>query len=414
MAGAPFYVQASTGATDSAGTFTFTGVATGTVGDIVILQIFNDGTGVINWGTLTNSNINKLDGTAGWTEIGIFFAGAAAQQRLFIGRRTSASSAPTFTASANTSGDDVYGRMWEFTNVAAGTTLATVIENSTAGGTSTAGATASASVADAAVTTLGPDRLALNFTGINDDNAQSEFSGQTGGKWFELEGEYADSGGTDASIGVQLGAIFDIGGLNLGSTRNTGTTTWEQRAQSFVATGNMQGVWVNLSKAGAPADNFLVEIQTDNAGVPSGSVVASADAIAGTTLLTTLAGLSPRYIPLAATLTATQTYWVVFRRSGSLDNTNNYVLYGAANIVTGSSSYYVTGAWTAADAVNDIGIGVVTSTTGGTIDGGTFTQVDGTDTWCTVGFALIGTTPAGPAMRAPRNPAVNFQDPAYV
>lgn len=221
---APAFVQASTGATDATGAFTFTGVATGTIGHIVVVQILVDGTGAISWGTISGTNINNLAGTANvWTEVGIFNAGATPQQRIFLGRRTSASAAPTFAASANTSGDDVYGRMYEFSDVNAGSTLADVIENVTPGST-TSGAAVSGTIADAAVTTLGPDRLALNLVGNNDDNAVAAFTGETGGDWVEATAEYADATGTDGCIQLQTANMPTAGTVDGGTATNVDAT----------------------------------------------------------------------------------------------------------------------------------------------------------------------------------------------
>ena len=197
---APTYVQASTGTTDATGAFTFTGVASGTIGDVCVLHIVIDGTGAISWGTLGGANIQDLAGTAStWTLVGTFNIGSptTAQQRVYMGRRTSAGSAPTFTASANTSGDDVYGRMYEFTNVSTGTTLATVIENSSAGSTNTT-VGLSGTPPIPYVTTLGDDRLALIFYGGNDDVTPDNFSSST--EFNLVTAAYAEAGGTDAVL----------------------------------------------------------------------------------------------------------------------------------------------------------------------------------------------------------------------
>lgn len=553
---APSFVQASTGATDATGAFTFTGVA-GTAGNVVILQILIDGTGAISWGTLSATNIEDLAGTDNqWTLIGTYNVGSAtvAQQRLYIGRLINAS-APTFTASANTSGDDVYGRMYEFANVSTGTTLDAVIEggpisglrtddsnvetlygssgtfeyqafsflnanastlgsvsiglskasspsdgifielqadsagspsgsalatsDTLAGSAITAGSayiysfTISASlsanttywivlkrsgarstsshyyvvqsnplaspittvaktsdsgvwstntndisfaigaaggagtevgtsttVADAGMIVLGRERLVLNFVGINDDNAISAFTGMTGGTWAEAVAEYADSGGTDASVGLQIAS--DVGILDVLSsvTASYGfgrVTTQQRAAESFTALGNTVTVAVALRIFGSPSDNAVVEIQTDSAGSPSGTVLGSAS-ISAATLTTTSTAYT---FDIAATLAANSTYWLVFRRSGSLNDTDYFGVGSGTNIAPGTGKVMDSGVWNSA-GTNDMGYLI---TGRGTIDGGTFAQADGTDGWGTVGFALLpvaaGTAKSGLAVIGP-------------
>lgn len=406
----PSYVQASAGATDASGAFTFTGPASGTIGNLVILQILVDGTGAIDWGTLSATNINAIDGTANtWTLVGTFNIGSAAvaQMRLYMGRRTSSSSAPTFTTTANTSGNDVYGRMYEYTNVSTGTTLATVIENATAGSTSSSAGT-NATVADASVQTLGVDRLSLNFVGINDDNITAGFDNQSGGAWQVAISGYHESGGTDASIVSYYAEVtsdvasritdnsftrFDVeGGDGVGAD--------EAQAQSFTvpAARTLQAVEIRLTKSGSPADNFVVEVRETS---QTGTLVASAS-LSGGSVST---AIENTLIPISASLSSGTTYFLVFTRDGARDTANYYQVAGpnTANYANGTRSTRATGAWS--DQADDLSFALDFggSFTGATIDGGTFTQADGTDGWGSVGFALIGTTVSTPFIARPIN-----------
>lgn len=392
---APTYIQANTGATDATGAFTFTG-AVGTAGDLTIIDIFVDGTGAISWGTLSATNISALDGTANtWTLVGTFNAGdpTAAQRRIYMGRRTSAS-APTFTGSANTSGDDLYARMYDFRNVSAGTTLATVIENVTAGSTVTEVGT-SATASDASVTVLGVDRLALNFVGVNDDNAISVFSGETGGDWVQ-QTTYAESGGTDAAISIQTSYV---GPLSI--TYDTSTTAGalpiqgetgfdEMQAQSFSVASDVtiSTVTVTLGKQGTPADDVICEIQADSAGAPSGVALGSASVSAST--LTAFSVSTSFSMSLA--LTASTTYWMVLSRSGARDE-SNYARVdrsGASVYSGGVRSTSNSGVWTNDTQDLYMALQAASSTV---INGGTGSIV-ASDAWGVTGFALIGTTPA--------------------
>lgn len=571
MAGAPTFRQASAGETDATGAFTFTGTASGAQGDIVILQIVVDGTGAISWGSLTSSNINDLSGAAGWTEIGIFNAGVLPQQRLFIGRRTSLSSAPTFSASANTSGDDVYGRFYEFTNVSAGTALAEVIEGGpvsglrtddsnvellygssgtfeyqafsfvntnaatlsrvtlgvskaggpsdgifielqadsagspsgsalatsdtlagssitagsatnypfaisaslsasttywivakrsgardtsnhyyivqsnpltspittvakasntgvwstntndisfaigAAGGTGTQAAT-SASVTDAGVSTLGPDRLALNFVGLADDAmGLAAFAGETNGDWATAGTIYETATGTDATVWLNASYLGD-GPYTLVATSGS-STAWGATAantaiaQSFVAPTTTAAVTVNVGLgAGAPSDDVTVTIETDSAGVPSGSVVTTCGSISGSAL--NLNYRTSVTFPVTVTLTASTTYWIVIRRGGAVDINNNYVVGLGTSYASGAGATYNGSTWTGGG--NDLSFTVLTSTSypsGLTIDGGSdaITSIG----WSVVGFALIGTTVVA-SSRVLTQGFTDFNDPGIV
>jgi hypothetical protein len=228
---APIPLQASNGAVDTMGAWTATGATPLAVGNIVILQVLSDGTGAAP--TFTSAtNIENLAGTDNaWTSIGTNFAVGSptlANQHLWIGR-TINTSAPTFTG-GNSSGDDLYFRMYEFAGVNTGTTLAAVIENATAGSTVNSAGT-SATIADASVQTLGANRLALNFVGGSDDNAIDAFTGMTGGTWAEAVAEYAESSGTDGVIQLQT-ATLDAAG-----TIDNGTDGWADATDGWGCVG---------------------------------------------------------------------------------------------------------------------------------------------------------------------------------
>ena len=220
------FVTASAGAVDTTGAWTATGSAPTAVGNIIILHAVQDGT---TDGSLTFTSATNIENLAGtdnaWTAIGEFSVGASdeARQYLWIGRAINGS-APTFTG-GNSSGEDVYYRMYEFSGCSLGTTLATVIENVTAGATVN-GTGTSTTVADTGVTTLGPNRLALNFSAFNDDltGFGGSFTGETGGDWTSA-GSYGTSTGTDASMNLNTAAIASAGTIN-GGTYTITSMAW--------------------------------------------------------------------------------------------------------------------------------------------------------------------------------------------
>jgi hypothetical protein len=218
---APTLVQAGTGNLYQSGAATAVSLAGAVTGNLVVLHFVMDGN-TSSFSTSSVSNIAALDGTAnsitsGPGGDGSAPVGAASEARLglFIGRATGS----TPSVSMSSTGDDLYFRLYEFTNVNTGSTLASIIENSTAGNFSL-GRASSATIADVDVTTIGPDRLAVNFIGVDDDDQASfdteAFTGQTGGTWVS-GGSYGSATGTDGAIGLQYAAMAAAGTIGGGT-----------------------------------------------------------------------------------------------------------------------------------------------------------------------------------------------------
>lgn len=228
--GAPVYRDVQTGATDAGGAWSYT-CQTGAAGDVFIVQILQDGatTGALT--SVVGSNIENLAGTDNvWTIVPepgpsndwIIGASNEARCRIYIGRATG-TSAPTISG-ANSTSEDLYIRSYRFQNVSTGTTLADVIENATAGVAARSTGTSN-TASDAGVTTLGPDRLALNFVAVNDDNAIALFTGMSGGTWVEVA-EYAESSGTDGAIQMQYALIDSAATINGATASITDIDAW--------------------------------------------------------------------------------------------------------------------------------------------------------------------------------------------
>lgn len=225
---APSFVKAANAFFDASGTwFDVAPVWTSdvTVGNVVILQLLQDGTAAAP--TITTwADVENLAGTDNaMTSIGSFDVGsaAAAKQHLWIGRATGTQ--PNVNTGANSGGDDLFWRWYEFSGVHTGTALSDVIENSSAG-SAVNGAGTSNTVADTGVTTLGADRLALNFVAVNDDNPLDAFTGESGGDWTEAAAEYTESLGTDGAIGLQIATIASAGTINGGTDTMAASDAW--------------------------------------------------------------------------------------------------------------------------------------------------------------------------------------------
>lgn len=219
---APSFNTVTVGATDAGGAWSF---SLSGLTNTIIVQLLQDGTtnGAVALTTVGDAWEN-LAGTAsaltsipGGNADGSFPIGSAAtgRQFLWIGRAHAGGADNTFAGSNSTS-EDVYFRGYSFLNVSTGTTLATVIENGTAG-TANNGAATSTTCSDTGVTTLGVDRLAVNFVGLSDDAmGLAVFTGATGGTWTNFQ-IYEEASGTDATLAYEDCTLTSAGTINGGS-----------------------------------------------------------------------------------------------------------------------------------------------------------------------------------------------------
>jgi hypothetical protein len=127
--------------------------------------------------------------------------------------------------------------------------------------------------------------------------------------------------------------------------------TEEEAAQSFTpATAiNCSSVQIYLEKVLSPTDDITVRIETNNAGVPSGTLV---NANATKTIAT--ASLSDGYnsfaFPASFILAASVVYHIVCKRSGSRDATNYWrwtLLVDTNPYADGNASRLNSGTWSA-------------------------------------------------------------------
>jgi hypothetical protein len=221
----PVFVEAGTGQLwQSGGAVAMT--ITADVGNVIIIHVLEDGTGAgPSFSSITN--LAALDGTASsFTGIATENVGTGPEARntVQIARATGTAVSISMT---QTSGNDLYGRLYEFSGVNTGATLADVIENASAGAFVN-GVGLSTTIADTGVTTLGADRLAINLIAVNDDNQASfdteAFTGQTGGTWVS-GGSYGSATGTDGAIGLQIADMSSAGTIN-GGTLTMASDPW--------------------------------------------------------------------------------------------------------------------------------------------------------------------------------------------
>jgi hypothetical protein len=217
---APSFVQAGAGwvSTGASASGSITGV---TVGNFIILQTFEDGAGN-NISLSAVTGVENLQGSDNFLEqMGPWGNSSNGWMNLWMGRAL----ATTVSCTINTPGADGYARFYEIASVTAGSYAVDILENSTAG-TFVKGEGTVLTISDVAVTTLGADRLALNFVAVDDDNALDPFAGETGGDWTEAVAEYATATGTDAALGLQIATIASAGTIDGGTDAMAVADNW--------------------------------------------------------------------------------------------------------------------------------------------------------------------------------------------
>lgn len=125
------------------------------------------------------------------------------------------------------------------------------------------------------------------------------------------------------------------------------STTLQKEGQKISVSSNTRvgALSVKIRKYGSLSDSIRVGIQADNSGNPSGTFLASftkaASAFTSGTPFT-------ESLDSIITLTGGTTYWIVFERTGSLDDDNYYDSYSVGGFTSGSESKYTdgSGVWT--------------------------------------------------------------------
>ncbi len=141
------------------------------------------------------------------------------------------------------------------------------------------------------------------------------------------------SGATTPQPAVIINDLHQILITGLAYMGMTGSPQASKLAVKIIPRTTVTSQQINaiLGKNGSPSDNAQISVQTDSAGSPSGSVITNGTSqpIAGSGIL----GSNAEYVAFtfssAFTLTAGTTYWVVFERTGSLNDTHFYYVGGA-------------------------------------------------------------------------------------
>lgn len=220
---APTFVKGSAGSYDTTGAWSYTADAPSSAGNFYIVHWLWDGVPSTPPSITGVTNAEALDGTDSTLTYVTGSGPATGQVRIYAGRALNTSA--MVISGTNALNVDHWMCVYEFSNVSSGTTIATVFENSVPGG-SIAETGNTAAITDVAVTTLGLDRLALQFVTVDDDNAVGAFTGMSGGTWTEAVAEYADSAGSDACLQLQTAEMAASETIDGGSYTMSDADNW--------------------------------------------------------------------------------------------------------------------------------------------------------------------------------------------
>ena len=220
----PAFVQAGTGVAITAGTSSVS--LSGAAGNLLLVHFLIGGT-TEDYSIGTVTNISKLDGTASDMD----FVGTnrvvgnpgAARHTLLVGRATAGGTC-SVDLTVGASGEDIFARMYEFSGEAAGTTVATVLENDTL--TVQSDQSTDTGPNDfPGVITNGADRLALDFIAVNLNVAMASYTGETGGDWTEAVAEFSSAVGTTGTLQLQT-ASMPTAGTIIGGSQTITSAAW--------------------------------------------------------------------------------------------------------------------------------------------------------------------------------------------
>lgn len=217
------FVGAGTGA-ERLTTGSFTVSKTCTAGNLVVFDMRVLGTTGDwgGWGTIVNAE--NLAGT----DNAVDFLMGSVNRQIAVARCLS-NGTVSGNLAVGASGEDIAGRLYEFSGVTLATTLATVLEN--AAGTNTEAAGTGTLISDADVTTNGVDRLALNLVALDSAQATVSFTGETGGDWTEPGSEYV---GTTITLQLQTAAIASAGTIDGGTYSVGSSTAWSSIGTALI------------------------------------------------------------------------------------------------------------------------------------------------------------------------------------
>lgn len=157
--------------------------------------------------------------------------------------------------------------------------------------------------------------------------------------------------GTFDTVATELVDQSASGSASLGAAIGSAAST-QQQAQSFVpSVDKVSYVVLKLYRSGAPSDDLIVELQTNGATKPSGTVIGTSVTLAASTVPVDHTSLA-FFVDVA--VTPSTKYWIVARRSGAVDGNAVYWEGNVSNVyASGGLATMNTGVWGAEHATFD-------------------------------------------------------------
>jgi hypothetical protein len=166
-----------------------------------------------------------------------------------------------------------------------------------------------------------------------------------------LEGIYPRNVAAPSFISAAEPLLTSYDSANVDTDKAIGNVAANtRRAQGFKigANANIGQLRIWVKKVGRPEDSVWMRIETDSAGVPSGTSVGSTVSCAGYLLATSYAWRSFGYVSPPSLIAGVQ-YWLVVYRDGAVDAANYYVWGADASAPTypdGQGAVYNGTTWT--------------------------------------------------------------------
>jgi hypothetical protein len=144
--------------------------------------------------------------------------------------------------------------------------------------------------------------------------------------------------------------------VNLGNVAANSRVAFSfSETDALAATITVREVLLEFDKQGSPSDNVYIEIYADSGGAPTGAAIGTSDLISGSSIPAARECVNFTF-STPVTITSGTTYHLVFRRSGSADAVNYYVVQrlsgGDISGVTTQTYDSGTGLWSGALATD--------------------------------------------------------------
>lgn len=231
----PVFVGAGTGAAATTGTLSIS--KTGCTGGGLLFAHMVERGNAEDWGEGTHANIEALDGLD--NDLGVALvtgSGLPAIISAIFVVRALANGTCTAQFTVGASGNDLFGRMYEFSGASLETAIADVCENG-AQTRDVGSGSGDTEIPDIEVVTNGAERLAVHFLVFPANTPTvGAFTGESGGDWTEPVAEFASGTGTTVTMQIQIANVASATTFGGGTVTVGPATDWGAVSTAIIPT----------------------------------------------------------------------------------------------------------------------------------------------------------------------------------